>query len=564
MVRSARLIALATFGALTGCNAQAPPTSEPAKAAKTPVPPRHPQSSAPAREAKKPVTPVASAPSAASPPGAPLTPVRDKPEAVEPSRPPLVVEPPRFTVPPSLAQRQKVDDRYPFPQNTEKAKALREERRVAANKASVGVFDTLPGAKAPWAAAARRAMEANAARLARTQSKASGVEYQEFHEALKAAVEAGCDDPLVEYWHVRFVLDSNPDRGWDPPASPARQIEWYRKVLARLPNTPYPPSVRVHMAWNTFVYFDHAEKKASGTLRKGELEAAEAAFWKVFRELAREKDRLSQQETVDRAVAAVSFSHDRGLGWEAGWRAADKVLAEAKAPEWVRLSVEGAMLIEWAWEARGRGFANTVTPEGARLLVERLEKARGSLARAWELQPNAPDAARWMIPVAMGLSLDRDEMEKWFRRAMEADPDNEDACRAKMEWLQPRWYGSREDVLEFQGQCYRTQNWYAHIPLLLDETVDERDLQTLAGPKNAAYFRDRRVWDRIRAGYEGYLTAYPDDRWVRTRYAILCVAAGQRAAATQFEALKGRPWTFAFPDRQTYEDFLRRAGVAGK
>jgi hypothetical protein len=42
------------------------------------------------------------------------------------------------------------------------------------------------------------------------------------------------------------------------------------------------------------------------------------------------------------------------------------------------------------------------------------------------------------------------------------------------------------------------------------------------------------------------------------------VAAGQRTAAKQFEALKGRPWTFVFPDRQTYDDFLRRAGVAGK
>jgi hypothetical protein len=543
MVHPTRFVALVALGALAGCTVKAPPTS------------------APADEVKQPVTPTAPS---VPPPGIPRTPVRDKPVLVEPSRPPVVVEPPPLTVPPTLAKRQKIDDQYPLPQNMEKAKALREERRVAALKATVGVFDTLPGAKAPWAAAARRAMEANAARLARTQSKISGIEFQEFHGALKAAVAAGCDDPLVQYWHTRFVLQSNPDRGWDPPASPATRAEWYRGVLARLPDTPYPPVVRVHIAWNTFVDFYHDEKDRPGTLRKGELEAAEAAFWKIFRELAREKDRLSQQETLERAVAAVSFSHDRGLGWDAGWRAADKVLVEAKALEWVRLSAEGAMLIEWAWEARGRGFANTVTPEGARLLVERLEKARDRLARAWELEPSAPNAARWMISVAMGLSLDRDEMEKWFRRAMEADPDNEDACRAKMEWLQPRWYGSREDVLEFQGQCYRTQNWYAHIPLLLDETRGERDVRELAGPKNAAYFRNRQVWERIRATYEGYLTAYPDDRWVRTRYAILCVAAGQRAAATQFEALKGRPWTFAFPDRQTYEDFLRRAGVAGK
>jgi hypothetical protein len=59
-----------------------------------------------------------------------------------------------------------------------------------------------------------------------------------------------------------------------------------------------------------------------------------------------------------------------------------------------------------------------------------------------------------MITVEMAIGEgNRDEMEKWFWRAMDADNDNLDACNKKLLWLEPKWHGSPEEMLEFARTC---------------------------------------------------------------------------------------------------------------
>jgi uncharacterized protein YqfA (UPF0365 family) len=54
-----------------------------------------------------------------------------------------------------------------------------------------------------------------------------------------------------------------------------------------------------------------------------------------------------------------------------------------------------------------------------------------------------------MLTVCLGLAPERAEMELWFDRAMAADPNNRDACKAKLYNLEPKWHGSAEEMVKF-------------------------------------------------------------------------------------------------------------------
>ena len=55
-----------------------------------------------------------------------------------------------------------------------------------------------------------------------------------------------------------------------------------------------------------------------------------------------------------------------------------------------------------------------------------------------------------MISVVLAKSGKRDEMEMWFDRAMNLNPNNYAACGSKLNYLAPEWFGSKEDMLAFK------------------------------------------------------------------------------------------------------------------
>ena len=62
-------------------------------------------------------------------------------------------------------------------------------------------------------------------------------------------------------------------------------------------------------------------------------------------------------------------------------------------------------------------------------------------------------------------------MEVWFNRAMALDTNNFDACMSKMQFLYPRWNGSREDMIAFGRECVASTKWGGGVPLTLAEAL---------------------------------------------------------------------------------------------
>jgi hypothetical protein len=241
----------------------------------------------------------------------------------------------------------------------------------------------------------------------------------------------------------------------------------------------------------------------------------------------------------------------------------EAVLAAARPESSLLYTYRGFFYIHSAWDARGADWASNVTDEGWRLFNKRLQQAEVLLEKAWQLDNNNPDAARAMLSVELGQGKGRERMELWFRRAMTANPDNYDACKAKVYYLEPKWHGSPEEMLEFGRECLRGGNWKARLPLILPEAHEALAVYNRGNPD--AYFTAPGVWQDIQAAYEPYLNACPKASLDRSRYAFLACRCGQwEVAHRQFVQLGGDAQPSPFGSRERFEQLRQEAARRGQ
>ncbi|HET6406418.1 MAG TPA: hypothetical protein VFG14_00945, partial [Chthoniobacteraceae bacterium] len=150
-----------------------------------------------------------------------------------------------------------------------------------------------------------------------------------------------------------------------------------------------------------------------------------------------------------------------------------KVYSESKLPEWAQRTALGSNEIRLAWNARGGGYADSVTEDGWKGFREHLEKARKELVAAWKLRPDRPEAAARMIEVVLGQDSKDDHVRNWFDRAVAAQFDYSPAYSGILRAYLPRWGGSLELMIEFGRACRDTRRYDTSVPLVFLEAVHD-------------------------------------------------------------------------------------------
>jgi predicted Zn finger-like uncharacterized protein len=419
----------------------------------------------------------------------------------------------------------------PIPQDPEKQRQSYDELLAFQRRTLAGAYDKV-GKKDPrWDGPAREALEGLAGFLSSSPEPR--------HRALptcaraREAINAGCDDGLVLYAFARAAVG--------PAAPPAeegrRRYEATARALERSGYSPFRKMVGLYKA---------------GLIKAGRRNAGEPERREAARLLDLSLALIPQSAAQDEHhPSVVNGWRDAAAGAVAGFRSllgdqsaalarVDAALAGSPALEATRLRVRGNALIEYAWEARGTGTAGAVTPEGARLFRERLAEARTALEAAYAAEPDDAFAPTQMLTVVKGLGGGRAELETWFERAMRADGNNARACVGKMDWLDPAWHGSAEEVAAFGRACRATGNWRAGISVMVGGGY-LRACQSLPREERDAYMTRPGVWDDIRGAYEEYLGHFPENEAARTEYAGLACLCGQYAEADrQFRELGER------------------------
>lgn len=193
------------------------------------------------------------------------------------------------------------------------------------------------------------------------------------------------------------------------------------------------------------------------------------------------------------------------------------------------LLLKGEAAIDMAWHARGTGYADTVTKEGWQSFGERLVVAENALTNAWQLNPKDPRIPLNLMRVERGQGRGRDRMELWFHRDMELSTNDYDACYSKLTYLEPKWYGSVDDMLAFGRECAQTKQWGGHVPLILLDAHLAIQRQYADDSEKTNYWKQPEVWLDLKDAFDRFFELNPDETGWYHNYAWYAYQAGQWA-----------------------------------
>lgn len=377
-------------------------------------------------------------------------------------------------------------------------------------------------------------------------------------EQLAEIQKTHCTDPFIRYMLAYEEAKKVPETG-----DRNRVIQNFQFAIDDLQQSSYP-IMRKCFAHARFVEYVLGQNRAYFGQQKSillkELNLALQQWPQALRETE-----LTNWETYELADAMgkawYRLTWD-GKQWGDRGKVYDYVVApwQAARPDDVGpLVFTGILYTDYAWDARGGDYANKVTSKGWQLMADRLKIARAALEKAYAKDPDDARAPTQMITVIMGQQTGRDDMEKWFARAMKANPDDMDACDRKLTFLEPKWGGTPEDMIDFGRQCFQGGDFEGRIPFVLVDAYHQL----------ASYYADPRqlyssqgVWDDIRSVYEKDLALYPDSPRDRSFYAYYAVMCGQLPTARQqFKILGDHPNLDAFETMQKYDQMREQAGV---
>lgn len=152
---------------------------------------------------------------------------------------------------------------------------------------------------------------------------------------------------------------------------------------------------------------------------------------------------------------------------------------------------------EYAWKARGYGWASTVTKEGWKLLKERLDKAAEVLVA---LPPEKVDDPHYFcvwLTIAMGQGWSLSQMNRYFEGGVAIAKEYSPLYWYKGEILLPKWQGDEDDLEDFATEAAN------HLPGEKGDLLYARLIMRKAGSAGEDFFKESKAdYARAKRGFE--------------------------------------------------------------
>jgi hypothetical protein len=332
-----------------------------------------------------------------------------------------------------------------------------------------------------------------------------------------AAVEAGCHDPLVRYLNLRFSMNGVPT---------TKAAAAYIQVAQEMEAGSYA-DIRKFYAWL------RAQQEISYAYGYGTNVPQEAlnigAWSKVNTSLfAALGDRtLPPEEAYDACRELLQIWDGDAEDYAKLYNACEAQFPSSWKDHPMILLLKGEANIHFAWDARGGGYADTVSKEGKKVFEKRLETADEALTRAWEMKPSEGRIAYQMMRVELGQGEGQKRMEMWFNRAMQVSSNNYEACSLMLFYVEPKWYGSEEAMLAFGRECVSNPSWGGRVPLILVSVHEELQKALKDDSQRDNYWKRPEVWQDVKAAYDRFFEVNPTETSWYYSYAWYAYQAGQ-------------------------------------
>ena len=188
-------------------------------------------------------------------------------------------------------------------------------------------------------------------------------------------------------------------------------------------------------------------------------------------------------------------------------------------------------LVDYAWRARGSGYADTITPEGGRRVAERLHQAHEALDEAKGLADAAPEWWSAGMYIALGEGWSRATYDKFYAEAKTRYPLFWGYDTLRSNYLATKWYGE-------PGDWEKAATEAAADPRSLGDEIYARCVLVQSGNYRNIFRQSAAVWGKTRDGFEQMRTRYPDSVDVTSDYCrFACLAEDRPTAKRLFDLL---------------------------
>ncbi len=340
---------------------------------------------------------------------------------------------------------------------------------------------------------------------------AGKAEFKKTFETSTALLNLGCDDIMVKYANIRMNNGKTKQQIFDDHVA----------IADELAATDYPAVRKGHAFINIISMLPKEEGKLSPeNLRRAEAILDKALGYYGVAAMDKTIPRLALLRVMEFTQAACKhMGYSEFKTYERMFPIFDQGVDRAPI-----LVQKGLAYIHSAWEARGNGFANTVTEEGWKLFAERIKVARAALEEAYKLDPADPQPPLQMLTVELAQGNGRDEMELWYGRAMHNDPDSFHAPSSKMYYLEPKWHGSFEEMILFGKELLYLDNWTNSAPYVY-WTAMRTICKKLPLETQSQFLANPLVWNDIEALYAGMVKKDIAGNQVKGPYLLMACRA---------------------------------------
>jgi hypothetical protein len=187
--------------------------------------------------------------------------------------------------------------------------------------------------------------------------------------------------------------------------------------------------------------------------------------------------------------------------------------------------VEAEYLMQYAWSARGNGYASSVTSDGWKLFRERMETAEKVLL---DSKPYSNDFPIWyveMVKVQGYLGRDGKEISSTFMEGAKKFPNFLSLYSAMSEFTLPKWGGSWDAYDAFTNWAVENtkategSSLYAHLYMW---TLDE------IYPGENIFKVTKASWPKMRGAFDDLVKRHPNSVWSLNNYAAFSCRAGDK------------------------------------
>lgn len=205
-------------------------------------------------------------------------------------------------------------------------------------------------------------------------------------------------------------------------------------------------------------------------------------------------------------------------------------IALAEANYWVR----------YAWDARGTGYASSVTEDGWRLFSERLHKAENVLLETKEFSSVLPVWYEQMINVQSALNRPAEDIVNTFVEGAEKFKTFYPTYCTMLNRSSPKWKGSWEAVdkiVEWSvGNAKKIDgdSMYARLYWCVSDTITDT-----ADDKNNIFKVTFAKWPKMKNGFEDLMIRYPNSTWNLNNFAKFSCQAGDKQTFLRLRQMIG-------------------------